>query len=356
MRNLQQIRIYSILLVFAFFAIIYSCDLPPIPDQNTSTTDTTRQRNLPDTKELVEGLQAISEDVAELARPNKVQAWVDKLIVKAQPGKEMPQVAQMSEGEIAQYLYQRTVSKTSFELRGQDFREAWILIKTKDGVMGWVHEGGVRYINPAFEQIVEDLLGPPPGSNQRSMGPSLPPPASQRQIIPGKQVGPITVNTSETDLISIYGATRVMRGQVLLPEGKPEPCTVIFPNTREEIRITWKKEDRQQVKAIYFDQADANWYSPQGLSSGLGFKELIKVNQGPFVFFGFDWDYGGVVDDWKSGKLAPLSKYFYVVLSPSPQAPASVLKPYRGNNRFTTNAPQLEKLGIQVSRLVVYLD
>lgn len=346
-------------LCWAILFALPSCELPPLPEESgkEGSTDNSTGEALPSKKEVVEGIRDISEDLAELARPNKVQAWVSKLIIKAQPGRDMPQVGQMEEGEIAEYLYQRTVRKESFNLRGQNFNEAWILIKNKDGLMGWVHEGGVRYVNPAFEQIVKDLLGPPPGSNRRVMAPQAPiPPASQRQILPGKEVGAITVNTSEVELIKIYGAGRVKRGQVRLPEGNSEECTILFYNTNEEIRITWKKEDRQQVKAIYFEQPDAGWFSPQGLSSGLPLKELIKVNQGPFVFLGLGWTYGGVVDNWKNGELASISKYFYVVLEPSPDAPESILKKYTGQNKFTTNAPELDQLGLKVTRLVVYLD
>ncbi|MCI4669771.1 MAG: SH3 domain-containing protein [Bacteroidia bacterium] len=345
-------------LIFLIFFSFSSCELPPLPEEgsNNSTNSTTTKPDLPSTQEIVQGINDISEDLAELARPNKVQAWVSKLIIKAQPGKDMPQVGQMEEGEIAEYLYQRTVRKESFNLRGQNFNEAWILIKTKEGLMGWVHEGGVRFVNPAFEQIVKDLLGPPPGANQRSMPQAPVPLASQRQIIPGKQVGAITLNTSEVELIKLYGAGRVKRGKVKLPDGGAEDCTILFYNTNEEIRITWKKEDRLQVKAVYFDQLDAGWFSPMGLASGLPLKEMIKVNQAPFVFSGFGWTYGGVVDNWKTGKLAPISKYFYVILEPTNTARKDILQKYAGQSKFTTNAPELDQLNIRVKRLVVYLD
>ncbi|MEO0900273.1 MAG: hypothetical protein AAFY71_27940 [Bacteroidota bacterium] len=335
------------------------CQLPPLPDQNGQNNGGSGQGQVqaPTTEEVVETFQALSEEVAELAKPNKVQAWVSKLIVKAQPGKDMPQIAQMEEGEIAQYLYQRTVRKEKFNLRGQDFNEAWILIKTQNDVIGWVNEGGVRYISPEFEQLIRDLLGPPPGSNARvSRGAVEIPPASQRHIIPGKSVGAITLNTSETDLINLYGGVRVVRGTVNKAGGEKEVATVVFPNTKDEIRITWKKEDHKQIKAIYFDQPDGSWFSTTGLTNGLPLKELIKVNKGPFVFDGFGWTYGGVIEDWKNGALSRYGKYFYIMLDTAPTADQKVLKKYKGQTKFTTNGPDLDKLGVYVKRLVVYLD
>lgn len=358
-----MIRQRGVLVFLIFLGTILSftsCELPPLPEEssdNGNNGNNNTGQTLPTQQDLIQGVKEISEDLAELARPNRVQAWVSKLIIKSQPGKDMPQIGQMEEGEIAEYLYQRTVRKESFNLRGQNFNEAWILVKNKDGLMGWVHEGGVRFVNPAFEQIVKDLLGPAPRGNQRmATPPTVVPPASQRHILPGKEVGAIKLNTSEVDLIKIYGAGRVKRGQVSLPDGGNEACTILFYNTNEEIRITWKKEDRLQVKAVYFDQEDAGWFSPQGLGSGISMKNLVKVNQAPFVFYGFGWAYGGVVDNWKSGKLAAKSKNFYVVLEPSANASQAILKKYSGQDKFTTNAPELDQLGLRVKQLVVYLD
>jgi hypothetical protein len=302
--------------------------------------------------ELVRGLDNVSTEVQELARPKLVQSWVDNLIVKAQPGKDMPQVALLREGETAEYLYQRTIRKSEFVLRGQRFYEPWILIRTQAGLMGWVHEGGVRFLG----EDLRDLLGnPAPQPNARSRQPEQQPaPSQDRLLVPGKKAGAITVSTSEEDLVKRFGLDQVGRGEVLTSGQQKEACTVLFPDSNDELRITWKDESRKRVKAIYLDRPRSNWRTAQGLSVGLKLTELAKINEAPLSFFGFNWEYGGTVSTWKNGTLAPFQKHFYAVLSPGRQDEA--LSRFSGNQVFTSNAQGLEALDIAVHRIVVYLD
>ncbi|MEL6133577.1 MAG: hypothetical protein AAFR59_09470 [Bacteroidota bacterium] len=330
--------------IFFLIFIFNGCQ---IPDPN-ATPGTSSQPNDTFVEELVE----LGTEVQEMAKPNKVRAWVSKLIVKAQPGKEMPQVALMEEGEVAEYLYQRTIRKSEFSLRGQRFYQPWILIKTQSGMMGWVHEGGITYLTPDYEQILNDLVNT--RTNARQAAPKDP--ATDRLIIPGKQFGAIRLNTSESDLISIYGPTRVARGEVVVPNKKQEACTVVFPRTKDEIRITWKDDTRSKVKAIYLGEKGSSWYTSQGLGVGISLLDLVKANKAPIEFYGFGWEYGGTVETWKNGTLQSKSKYFYVRMAPGSHVPTSQTAPFKGNKLFTSNDPGVEDLDIEVKRLVVYLD
>jgi len=171
METLNKMKYLGPIIFFLIF-LSFGCQ---IPDPNTGS-GATSQLNDGFVEELVE----LGTEVQEMAKPNKVRAWVSKLIVKAQPGKEMPQVGLMEEGEVAEYLYQRTVRKSEFSLRGQRFYQPWILIKTQSGVMGWVHEGGVSYLTPDYEQILNDLLNTK--TNARQAAPKDP--AVDRLIVP----------------------------------------------------------------------------------------------------------------------------------------------------------------------------
>ncbi|RMG56451.1 MAG: hypothetical protein D6722_26470 [Bacteroidetes bacterium] len=307
--------------------------------------------------QLVQGLGDMSAEFEDMTRPNQVQAWVDKLVVKVQPGEDMPQIGLMQEGEVAEYLYQRTVRKTEFMLRGQRFIDPWILIKTKDGVMGWVHEGGVRYIAPNYR----DFLGMGGGSTDpaaRTRGPAGDNSLSQDfLIVPGKRVGPVRLKTSETDLVSLFGPGQVSRGQVALPDKREEECTIVWAGNANEFRITWKDDTRSEIKAVYFDQPRSQWFTPQGLTVGLAASEAVKVNKAPFSYYGFNWTYSGTIHSWRKGSLAPYEKYFYAVLSPRPDAEGQkLLTKYQGNQVFTTNAEGVEHLHMVISRIVVYLD
>lgn len=351
----------------AFVVGLFACEPPPSGGEGGNKQLPKLNLNDPNLKQIVQSFDQFTSEISEAARPNQVQAWVDKLVVKAQPGKDMPQVGMMNEGEVAEYLYQRTVSRTEYTLRGQRFYEPWILIKTKAGEMGWVHEGGVRYLEPDFMNFINEQLAgpattPPPAPNMRTRGPATGVgtptapvnPARERLVIPGRQVGAIRLKTSETELIQLYGATQVARSTVTLPEGNTEDCTVVFGGDNDEIRITWKDEGRTKIKAVYFDKPNASWFTREGLHVGMKLSELTKANKSPLTFFGFNWNYGGTVSAWRNGTLKSFHRHFYVVLTPGVQG--DLVNQFSGNKKFSSNDEGVPQLHAFVSRIVVYLD
>ncbi|MEL6194335.1 MAG: SH3 domain-containing protein [Bacteroidota bacterium] len=312
--------------------------------------------------EVLEGIGDLSNEAKELSQPNRVEAWVDKLIIKSQPGQDMPQIGTMKQGEVAEYLYQRTMRKSTFSLRGQRYHEPWILIKTASGTMGWVHQGGVRFIRPDLNGLLTglgDQLSTAPVS--RSIGPAGTTTATSQEwmVIPGKYFGNIEVNTSENDLIQLFGASKVQRGKVTTSGKKTESCTIVFPGTYDEIAITWKDNSRSKVKAVYLLSSDSKWYLPRQISVGMSLSELTKANQGPLTFYGFGWEYSGTVNEWGKGQFAKYAKNFYVTLEPAqPSRVKNLLKSYKGNGdkTFSSNIEEVEQLGLVIERIVVYLD
>lgn len=309
-------------------------------------------------QDLVSGAQELTVEFQELAKPDKVEAWVDQLIVKAQPGKDMPEVARLREGEVATYLKQRTLRKAEYTLRGQRYYEPWILIKTQDSIMGWVHQGGVRFVQPNLLNLIEGSQ-PAQQIQTRSMEPNArtTPTATDHLIIPGKQVGDLTLNTTEASLISKLGPEKVTRGSVQTSSVNIETATVLYAGTPEEIRITWKSEERQKIKAIYLNKFNSPWRLATGLQVGISMLDLTKINEAPVNFYGFNWEYAGVVNSYRNGRLAKYEKYFYLVLAPRrPKAVNDLLSKYNGDKLFTSNSEGVEQLDLIVERIVVYLD
>lgn len=350
-------KLYRIIIIAVSLLIPAIVSVSCVPPQGKNGSEGQIGLNEETIGNLMNGFQNVSTEFQELSKPKQVQAWVDNLIVKAQPGKDMPQVAVMREGETAKYLYQRTVRKSEYILRDQRYIEPWILIETKEGLMGWVHEGGVKYIGTDLQNLLSPATTTTttnPNARTRSADPApVENPAQSRLFIPGRAVGPITVNTTEQEIMGIYGPTNVTRGVIELPE-KKDACTIVMGGTPDEIRITWKDEASTKVKAVYFLQPNSRWFSRDGLSVGISLSELTKVNKSPIRFYGFDWNYGGTVSSWKTGKMRPYDKFFYVVLEPSVKGPA--IKDFKGNKEIDSNTKGLENLGIYVKRIVVYLD
>lgn len=320
-----------------------------------------------DPQELLGVLNDATQEFQELAKPNTVRAWVDNLKVKAQPGKDMPQVAIMREGEEARYLFQRTMRKETYKLRDQSYHDSWYLIRTRDSVVGWVHGGGILFVR----QDLTDIFKPPqnrPAANQRTRsftddGTAGLTPEEQLErekldflVIPGERVGPIRVSTSEEELIRMYGPS-VARGQMKIFD-KLEQINTLFKGTPEALAIQWKDpQERTQIKAVHILGNGGKWHSYEGLQAGLSLLDLTKVNKSPVSFFGFNWEYAGVVDSYQKGVLNKQKKFFYIVLAPrNRKAVQDYLKGFSGNKLFSSQTTGVEKLDLIVDSFVVYLD
>jgi hypothetical protein len=353
----QQSRISLLVATVLILMGMWSCELPPQGQPNgngqPAQPKLSPKRTGEVVEQIVESLGRASAELEEMTRPDQVQAWVDELIVKAQPGTDMPEVGRLQEGEIATYLHQRTAGRTEFSLRGQRYDKPWILIETQGGVLGWVHEGGVRYVTPNFIRWLDRVKTSPNARTRQAEPPSDP--STERVVLPGQRVGAISKKTSEEELIRIYGLTEIGRSTVKAPGKGDQPCTVIFPGNKDELRITWEDDARTRIEAVYILRNGSTWFTPQGLRHGVELAELTKINQAPLNFYGLNWTYAGTVNDWKSGRLAPLKKKFYVMLSPR-NAPQALSKEFQGDELFSSNNPKVEALNLYVDHWVVYLD
>ena len=338
------------------------------PEGQAGAAGPTGEVTLPTGQQVLNLLEDAAVEFQEKAKSNTVRAWVDNLIVKAQPGKEMPQVAIMREGEEARYLYQRTVRKAKFPLRGQTYNESWLLIQTQDSVVGWVHGGGVLFVDADIGQLITEAVGGT-NSNQRVRSlDELSKPATLSQeeilekekrdflIVPGKRVGPLHLATSEDQLIRLYGPA-VTRGSVNASTKKTEPCTILWEGTENELRIAWKDDTKTKIKAVYVMKPGGKWHMSEGTKVGLSMLDLTKVNQNPVSFYGFNWEYGGTIEGYGKGKLAKYQKLFYIVLGPQqPSITKDYIKRFEGNKTFSSKTEGIDGLNLMVTRIVVYLD
>ncbi|MEM6261342.1 MAG: SH3 domain-containing protein [Bacteroidota bacterium] len=318
-------------------------------------------------EEVMDLLEDAAVEFQELSKPDKVRAWVDNLIVKSQPGKDMPQVATMREGEEATYLYQRTIRKSNFSLRNQAYNEPWLLIRTRDSVTGWVHGGGVLFVQPdignLFAGSKEDQQRMTQQRRSANSGTQEMNPQDIHQlekadfaIVPGFRVGPIHLNTTENDLVRWYGPA-VTRGKVKLTEKSSEDCTILYEGTFDELRIIWKDPKKTTVKTVYVTQPNGKWHLQEGVRVGMELSDLTKINRSPVSFYGFNWDYSGTISSFRKGALAPYEKLFYIQLGPgNSKRVAELVKKFNGNKVFTSNTEGIARLNLVIERIGVYLD
>lgn len=180
--------------------------------------------------------------------------------------------------------------------------------------------------------------------------------------IPGIQVGPITSLTSEKDLIRIYGRENITR-DTIFAEGLFTLATFLFPNTKNELKISWKDTiNFAQPDWIHITKTNTDWKTDNNISIGTSLKELEKINEKHFTITGFGWDYGGTVVNWNGGKLeknhtkpTAIDQQFIVRLSDLGQEELldSEQSELSGDKEILTSNKTLQKLNPGVQEIII---
>ncbi len=166
--------------------------------------------------------------------------------------------------------------------------------------------------------------------------------------------GPITADTEPDGLRRIYGAANVKQGEVPGGEGETSPGVILFPDDPKHRAYVYFQNGKTLtgLSMVRIMDEGSQWHSAQGIRIGTSMAELVRINGGPFVFSGFDWDYGGTVTDWLSGKLAPTKggMILRVALAPGDQPKGmSMSKLPIGDGSFRSDLPSLAKMKATVA-------
>ncbi|MBX2929854.1 MAG: hypothetical protein KF852_18615 [Saprospiraceae bacterium] len=168
-------------------------------------------------------------------------------------------------------------------------------------------------------------------------------------IEPGRRVGAITAATTAEELQQLYGAENVRRDTIWLMEGDFDMGTKVFPGTDNELEIIWSEQGTPSL--IRLTKPGSEWEAPNGLKAGISLQELESLNMRPFQFFGFEWDFGGAVTDWKGGRMPPS-----VMVTLTPGNTDLLSDNYMGEVLLTSDDPELKSFGITVGVLTITFD
>jgi hypothetical protein len=165
--------------------------------------------------------------------------------------------------------------------------------------------------------------------------------------------------TSEQALIAKFGKANVKKEMVYAGEGNEEDGTILFPNDpKRRLEIVWKNKKARRSPEWLRVPAGSQW-SVFGLRNGTTVADLVKRNGRDFRFSGFGWDLGGAVTDWRGGAMQTLGgKTCHVGVTIDAQDPVTPAEEQAygalsGDRELTTTAPQLKKLKVRVTELVV---
>ncbi|MDA0205559.1 MAG: hypothetical protein O3A53_14280 [Acidobacteria bacterium] len=124
-------------------------------------------------------------------------------------------------------------------------------------------------------------------------------------IVPGVRVGAITAETGEADLISVFGRDRFSAHKVGMGEGNVCDGALIRFDNEESLAVAWRdRTTKTGVSQVVVRSRSLQ--TKEGLRVGLSLAEVESLNGKPLIINGFGWDYGGVVNSWEGGRLAPI--------------------------------------------------
>lgn len=117
-------------------------------------------------------------------------------------------------------------------------------------------------------------------------------------------------NATGASLEQRYGAANVVQQNIPSAEGEEAPGTVLFPNDpAKRVEIFWNDTPgRTSPSSITISGTQgqrSQWTGPHNLTLGESMADVEHANGGAFTLYGFEWDYGGTVTDWRGGALAP---------------------------------------------------
>lgn len=198
-------------------------------------------------------------------------------------------------------------------------------------------------------------------------------PASDFLIVPGVRVGPVRATTSEAALVKLLGRSVVTVADTLYgPEGDALIGTTLYKGTADEVQIFYGDEEKRTRPAAvivrpkpYNDDGDpiqfpapTRWATADGLRIGMTLKELERRNGKPFALWGFAWDYGGEITDWKGGKLDQTNPKLSVGITLGAPAvrTAAQEKAYdtvQGDTKFVSSGAAMQLLNPVITKLSV---
>lgn len=177
-----------------------------------------------------------------------------------------------------------------------------------------------------------------------------------RTYVPGVRLGMVTASTTPDQLVEHYGAENVRKDSIPLGKGYFVNGYTLFPDQPGEVALVYPDPERN-VKdlQVTIDLQDTVWKSAQnGIGIGTTLEELERYNGRPLTFYGFDWDYGGVVTDWQDGG-ALKDHRLRLGYNFDDREKVELHPTIKGQQKVTSMSPYLKDLNIEVIQIIVRL-
>ncbi len=177
-----------------------------------------------------------------------------------------------------------------------------------------------------------------------------------RTYVPGVRLGMIMASTTPEQLVAYYGEENVLPDSIPLGKGYFLDGYKLFPGQSSEVSIVYPDKNKYVKEVqITIDEQGTDWKSAQnGIGIGSSLEDLKKANGRPFTFFGFDWDYSGVVTDWQDGGALKDHRIRLAYKTEGDTKP-ELHRTLVGEQKVTSMSPYLKDLTIEVKQVIVRL-
>ena len=147
-----------------------------------------------------------------------------------------------------------------------------------------------------------------------------------------------------------FGSDNVVEQTLPGPEGETYVATVIYPNTPDKrVEIVWRDlEGREVPMSVTVRGERSDWAGPRGIRLGAPLESIEQANGRPFQLYGFGWDYGGYVNDWKGGAVNDPACHVGIRFDPSEDGDDSAVT---GDGGFMSDAPGTRAAQAHVSEI-----
>jgi hypothetical protein len=153
-------------------------------------------------------------------------------------------------------------------------------------------------------------------------------------------------NYDAEELKSNYPDANIYEDSGMFDEGTVERAySVMYPDTPNELHITWKEDEREEIFDIRFSE-NGKWKSAEGIKIGTTYEALNKLNEKEISFYGFGWDYGGAVM-WNDGKFEKSN--LRIFLAPE----GEVDNKFYGDRIVKATPEEIEALNLKVTSIML---
>ncbi len=151
---------------------------------------------------------------------------------------------------------------------------------------------------------------------------------------------------NNSEIKEFYAEANIEEGTDMMEEGTVEQAyTVLYPDTPDELLITWQDPERTKIGKIHFSE-NGKWITESGVKIGTSYEQLNRMNGKPISFYGFGWDYSGAVV-WNGGKLEKSG--LHVFLAPT----KGNVQDYYGDHIIKATPQEIEDLDLKVASIMI---